>query len=249
MFERERFPIDKVHTIRNGVDTQRFQPLANQQERTEIRRGLGIPEDAPVGVIIAALRPEKNHEMFVSVAARVREAVPNAHFLIVGDGPCRRDIESAVQQAGANAFIHLLGNRSDTEAILGASDAFRLCSHNEASPVSILEALASGIPVVSTNVGSVHETVRVGETGFLVEPGDTNAMAQFIVGLFQDASLAKRLGAEGRRIVEETGSLDSMVTGYTELIEETYDRTLYERSMQRRRSVYPVALGSRAIKT
>jgi glycosyltransferase involved in cell wall biosynthesis len=220
----ERFPEERVHIIRNGIDCGRFVPSA--LARAKLRGEMRLPSDSRLAGIVAALRPEKNHTMFVEVAAAVCQADPKAHFVIVGDGPERTAIEQAIDLHGIADRVHLLGTRHDTPEIVAALDVFLLCSHNEASPVSILEALSCGVPVVSTRVGSVAESVRDGETGYLVAPGDVPAMIQRTRQLLGDAPLRRRLGENGRELVLQTGSLDSMVNGYTRLIE-----TLYEQKM------------------
>lgn len=218
---RERFPASRVHTIRNGIDTERFRP--QRESRNHTRRELGIPPEAPVIGIVAALRPEKNHAMFIRVARQVVASRADAHFLIIGDGPERMAIEQARDAAGLRDRVHLLGTRHDTPELLAAMNVFLLCSHNEASPVSILEALSAGIPVIATRVGSVAESVVDGETGFLVEVNDAHSMASRVLQLATDRALADRWGKAGRERVCQTGSLHAMVDGYTHLIERLYD--------------------------
>ncbi len=220
----ERFPKNRVHIIRNGIDCGRFVP--SPQARAKLRGELRLPDDSRLVGIVAALRPEKNHLMFIEVTAAVCHADPKAHFVIVGDGPERTAVEQAIDLHGIADRVHLLGTRHDTPEIVAALDVFLLCSHNEASPVSILEALSCGVPVISTRVGSVAESVRDGETGFLVAPGDTLATILRTRQLLGDTPLRRRLGENGREIVLQTGSLDSMVNGYTRLIE-----TLYQQKM------------------
>ncbi len=239
--ERERFPAARVHTIRNGIDTERFAPQTAL--RQQIRQELEIPETAPVIGIVAALRPEKNHEMFVRVARRVVDSRPDAQFLIVGDGPQRPHIERARDEAGLAAHVRLLGTRHDTPALLAAMDAFLLCSHNEASPVSILEALASGVPVIATRVGSVGESVVEDESGYLVDGDDDATMAQRVLELIGERELGQRLGQTGRRLVIETGSLTSMVEGYSQLIEAIYDDRVLRRTAAA--SASPAAVATR----
>ncbi len=220
----EGFPEKRVHIIRNGIDCERFVPSVSA--RAKLCGELRLPSDSRLVGIVAALRPEKNHAMFVDVAASVCQADPKAHFVIVGDGPERTGIVQAIDLHGIADRVHLLGTRHDTPEIVAALDVFLLCSHNEASPVSILEALACGVPVVSTRVGSVAESVRDGETGYLVAAGDTPAMLQRTRQLLADARLRRRMGENGREIVLQTGSLDSMVNGYTRLIETLYEQKL-----------------------
>lgn len=219
--EFERFPEKKVHVIPNGVDTDRFQ--RNQTARNNIRRELGIAENAPVAGIVAALRPEKNHELFFSVAARVRKNLPNAHFLIVGDGPERPKLESAVDRLRIADCVHFMGSRPDIPEVLSAMDIFGLTSHNEANPVSILEAMSIGLPVVSTNVGSIAESVNHGVTGFLAEAGDAETLASHWSDLLGDQAKARDFGEAGRRVVVADWSLQAMVGGYERLIENIYD--------------------------
>jgi glycosyltransferase involved in cell wall biosynthesis len=213
----EKFPSRRVHVIRNGVDCDRFVP--DPQARADVRRELGLPPDAPLVGIVAALREEKNHELFVRAAHQVRQQHPEAHFVIIGEGPMRSSIESAIDDVAGLDRIHLLGTRHDTPKLLAAMDVFVLSSLNEASPVSILEALACGVPVVATDVGSVRETVRPGETGHLVPSQDLGAMVQAIDGLLRQPEYARSLGTNGRDWVQATGSLQSMVDGYTRLSE------------------------------
>jgi len=221
LVENEFFPACKVSVIPNGVDTERFRP--NSAARAPIRSFLGIPAQAPVFGIVAALRPEKNHALFVAAAERIGRAVPDAHFLIVGDGPQRDLIQNAARAHGMDRQTHLLGNRSDIPNLLAALDVFMLTSHQEANPVSILEALAAGVPVIATRVGSVPETVREGITGYLAEPGDVARLASRGVYLATHADVAARLGAQGRRLVVKNWSLEAMVHGYERLIREVYD--------------------------
>jgi glycosyltransferase involved in cell wall biosynthesis len=216
LIENERFPALKVHVIPNGVDTQRFQP--NAEAAARVRHELHIPKDAPVTGIVAALRPEKNHLLFLEAAALVRSKRPDARFVIVGDGPERPAIELGIQRFRLGECVHLLGSRSDIPEVLSACDAFMLTSHNEANPVSILEAMSVGLPVVSTNVGSVCESVEHGVTGFLAQPGNACDLADSLLTIFNDAALAAQFGAAGRQEVVDRWSLESMVRGYEDLL-------------------------------
>lgn len=220
--EFERFPAERVCVVRNGVDTERFCP--DGEAAAAVRRELGLSPNAPLVGIVAALRPEKNHEMFVRVCRRIVDAGSDTHFLIVGDGPQRAEIERAIKCAGIAERVHLLGTRSDTPRLLAALDVFLLCSRNEASPVSILEALAAGVPVISTRVGSVAESVQPGETGLLVPVDDDAAMADQLLRLLVDPQRRQQMGAAGRRLVQRQGSLEAMTAGYARLLEALYSR-------------------------
>lgn len=217
----ERFPKDKVHVVRNGIDTHRFVPDADA--RVDVRRELGLDVNTPLIGIVAALRSEKNHCMLVHAAAKLRDRHPCAHWIIVGDGPERAGIERLAAELKIADRIHLLGTRYDTPRLVAALDVFTLCSLNEASPVSILEALACEVPVVATDVGSIGESILVGQTGYLIASEDVDAMVSRVDQLLADRSLRTAMGKAGRKLVQQTGSLDSMVDGYTQLGVKLYD--------------------------
>ena len=218
----EKFPASKVTVIPNGVDTIRFQP--NHESRSQVRKDLGLAPDTPLVGIVAALRPEKNHTLFLNAARKVIGEIPRAHFVIVGDGPERTNIENSVAALNLGKNVSLLGTRSDTPSLLAAMDVFALTSHNEASPVSILEALSCGVPVVSTRVGSVAESVHDQRNGFTVEPGDIIALAERIQYLLMNKETAEMMGSVGREHVQSHGSLETMVRMYEHLIHSIFDR-------------------------
>jgi glycosyltransferase involved in cell wall biosynthesis len=221
LIEHERFLAEKVAVVPNGVDTDRFAPNADV---AAIRRELGIDSHDPVVGIVAALRPEKNHELFLEMAHRLRQHVPNARFLVIGDGPCRAALELIAERLGLESNVMFLGSRDDVPQLLSAIDVFALTSHIEANPVSILEAMSVGRPVVATNVGSVCEAVADGVTGFLVAPGDAAAFADRVILLLRDPKRRRAMGAAGRQAVIARWSIESMVGGYERLIESIYVR-------------------------
>jgi glycosyltransferase involved in cell wall biosynthesis len=180
----ENFPARQVRVIPNGVDVTRF--CNRPAWRRESRETLGLNPEAPVVGIVAALRSEKNHTLFLQAAARLHEEMSDAQFLIVGDGPELQEIERTVAHYKLSDCVHLLGPRADIPEVLAALDVFALTSHVEANPVSILEALAMGLPVVATDVGSVSETVIPGVTGFLASPGSAEDLAGFWAELLGD---------------------------------------------------------------
>lgn len=217
LVEQERFPASKVHIVANGIDTDRFVP--NPVHRVAWRERLGIPAQAPVIGIVAALRPEKDHLQFIDAAAQVRDQIPEAHFLIAGDGPMRGEIEARIAANRLQSQVHLLGNVSDIPHLLASLDLFSLTSKNEASPVSIMEALACEVPVVAPNVGSIAETVVDGQTGFLVPAGDAMATAAAWLRVLQDPRQREQFGKQGRELIVQHHSLRSMTTGYIDLVE------------------------------
>lgn len=218
--EQEGFPADKVFLIPNGIDTDRF--VFDSHQRQVWRDKAGISADAPVVGIVAALRAEKNHELFLEAAGRTLKALPEAQFVIAGDGDQRTRLESAAEKMGLINRVHFLGATQDIPGVLSMLDVFGLTSHNEASPVSILEALSCQRPVVATDVGSIDESVVDGETGFLVPPGDGVHLASRWIELLQQPGLRRRLGEQGRSHVVQNSSLAAMTEGYTGLIERLH---------------------------
>ncbi len=218
-------PDAKVRIIPNGIDIDRFHPRPTDEG---LRRKLGLTTGAPVAGIVARLRSEKNIEMFLDVAGRVRNESPDAQFLVVGDGPDQAALEQRSRRLGLSDFVKFLGNRSDIPELLSLMDVFLLTSHNEASPVSIREAFALGKPVVATRVGSVGEVVSDGQNGYLVTPGDADAMTRRVLELFREPGLARAMGGAGREYVERYGSLEIMVGGYEDLIQEIYSQRRHD---------------------
>jgi glycosyltransferase involved in cell wall biosynthesis len=219
MIEHERFPAHKVVVIPNGVDTERFSPVPDV---AAIRQELGIGPTDPVATIVAALRPEKNHELFLQVAAKLSRPLTNAKFLIVGDGLRREPLEALARELKIADRVRFLGSRGDVPRILSASDVFMLTSLNEANPVSILEAMSVGKPVVATDVGSIHEVVVDGHNGFLVPTGDANQLAGRTLELLTDPLRCQVMGAAARKTVVDSWSVHNMVYHYEQLIASTY---------------------------
>jgi glycosyltransferase involved in cell wall biosynthesis len=223
LVEHEGFPAHRVAMIPNGVDTVKYAP---RRDTGAVRRELGIDADAPVVGIVAALRPEKNHELFLELSRRVVRQLPNARFLIVGDGLCRDDLERRAAEMGLASSVLFVGSRNDVPRLLAAMDVFALTSHNEANPISILEAMSVELPVVATDVGSIHEAVAEGETGYLVPAGDSAKLTECVLGLLMDDRRRLAMGAAARQAVIEHWSIDAMVSGYEQLIESIYARKM-----------------------
>jgi glycosyltransferase involved in cell wall biosynthesis len=223
LVEHEGFPAGRVTVIPNGVDTKKFAPAADV---AAIRRGLGIEADAPVVGIVAALRPEKNHELFLEMARRVVRQLPNARFLVVGDGLRRADLERRATEMNILENVLFVGSRNDIPQLLAAMDVFALTSHNEANPISILEAMSVGRPVVTTDVGSIHEAVVEGQTGYLVPAGDASQLSHRVLELLLDTPHRLVMGKAARDAVVARWSIESMVSGYERLIESIYLRKM-----------------------
>ncbi len=217
---QEKFPIRKVFLIPNGIDTDKF--VFDASKREQWRKEIGIPDSSPVVGIVAALRPEKNHDLFLESARRVLGKMPEARFVIAGDGPERSRLEALAIEKGVEQEVHFIGSTHDVQGVLSMVDLFGLTSHNEASPVSIMEALSCQRPVVATDVGSIDESVIEGKTGFLVPAGDAEQMSERWLEILGDKDLREELGRNGREHIVVNSSLDSMTEGYSSLVEEIY---------------------------
>lgn len=215
----EGCPAKKVFVVPNGVDTERFAPMAADPALGD---ALNLPPGAPLAAIVAALRPEKDHELFLRAARRVADRIADARFLVVGDGPRRAELEAFAKELGLWDRVHFLGTRGDIPQLLNLADVLVLSSRMEANPVSILEALACGKPVVAPRVGSIRETIEDGANGFLYPAGDESQLAAGIARLLADPELARRMGQVGRTRVVADWSLERMVEGYQSLIERIY---------------------------
>ena len=167
-------PAAKVQVIPNGIDVEKFHP---RWHIAALQREFSLTPGSPVVGIVAALRPEKNHELFLQAAKLIHNALPTTKFLIVGDGPRRTALESLAAELDLEDAIRFAGIRHNVSEVLSLIDVFMLTSHMEANPASILEAMACEKPVVATRVGSVPETVLDGRTGYLVPPRRRRAIS------------------------------------------------------------------------
>lgn len=227
----EALPESRVWMIPNGVDLEKFRI---RPPSGELRQQLAVPAGAPLAGIVAALRPEKNHALALEAVARVRaEGVP-VHLLVVGDGPERAAIEQLARQLGIDRCVHLLGTRNDVPQLLSLVDTVLLTSHMEANPISLLEAMACGKPVLATAVGSVPETVLDGVTGYLVSPGDVSAIARRLGQLLRHPAHAAAMGRAARQHVAAHWSLENTVRGYEQMVQILYCRKLPSRSARGR---------------
>ena len=208
-----------------GLDLARFEQSGRR--RGELRQELGLGPDVPIVGIVARLVPIKAHEVFLAAARELAARRPDVRFLVVGDGERRATLEQLAGELGLRARVIFLGWRGDLDRIYADLDVVALTSRNEGSPVALIEAMAAGRAVVSTNVGGVPDVVTDGETGRLVPVDDAVALAATTDALLDDASQRERLGAAARARVLATYGADRLVAD----VDRLYRRLLAARGL------------------
>lgn len=203
----------KVTIIRLGFKLEQFLSQRNNyQLKNELRVKSG---DILIG-IIGRLVPIKNHAMIINVLAGLRQSGLKVHLCIVGDGELRDELQQLALQNGVENFTHFLGWRLDIPNIYAGIDLLALTSLNEGTPVTIIEAMASKVPVVATRVGGVPDLIIEGKTGFLCDVNDTEQMAGKIERLILDKSIRKR-------ITENAGETVQKIYHYSRLVRDIED--------------------------
>ncbi len=211
---------EKVRIVPNGVDKEKFKPAG---DRAAAKRQFGL-DDKPVVLFVGSLIPRKGLHFLVEAAKKIVKQQADAKFVIVGDGPLKNQLLSDLGKANLSRnFTFLSGLTEDAlAAVYGCADVFVLPSIQEGQGIVLLEAQASAKPVVAFNVGGVNEAVLRGETGLLVDRGDSDALADALLKLLLDDSLNEKMGAKGRRFVVENFTWDvcaeRMLSVYSEVL-------------------------------
>lgn len=220
--------------IRSGISLREFSP--HPELRGRIRKELGIEEGSKIVTQISCFKPQKAPLDFVRVAAKVAQEETDVHFLLVGDGALRPNIESEVRRHGLEGRLLLLGWRRDIPEILQDTDVLVLTSLWEGLPRVLPQAMAVGVPAVVTEVDGSPEAIVDGVNGFLVRPKDVETMAQRIIQLIRDPDLRRKMGEEGRKRVGEF-DIREMVRKqeefYSELLETKLGRKLWQEDPRR----------------
>jgi glycosyltransferase involved in cell wall biosynthesis len=215
----------RIARIPNGVDLDAFHPPADAPSLNRL-------------VTVARLRPEKGHDTVVDAFAAVSHAFPEATLTIVGDGPLGDQLAAHVKGLGLEARVRLAGHREDVAAELRDHGLFVLASRSEAFPNSVIEAMATGLPVVASAVGGIPELIEHARNGILVRPADAAELARAITDLLLRPSFARSLGRKARVDVTTRYSFDRMVREF---------ETLYLLEMARRTARLPVRARSRPV--
>lgn len=191
------FALESMTSVPTGIDLDYFSPLPSEQGKTEQRDKLGLPAGPIVG-IVATLRNWKGHAYLLEAFAALAHSFPDWTLLVVGDGPQRANLERNAAELEVKHRITFVGNRNDVPELLRAMDIFVLPSYgDEGVPQGIMQAMACGLPVISTPVGAIGEAVDNGNTGILVTPKDSHVLADALAGLMADERCRMDFGAAG----------------------------------------------------
>lgn len=192
-------PAKKISVVPLGLELDAF--LRADALRGSFCRELGLPENARLVGIVGRIFPVKNHALFLDAARRVAAELPQTRFVVVGDGKMRAEMEDLARILGIAGNVIFTGWRRDTPRILADLDLLAVSSNNEGTPVSAIEAMAAGVPVVATCVGGLPDLVDNGRTGLLVPPQNAEALAAAMLRVLRDEALARRLRQAAREEV------------------------------------------------
>lgn len=217
----------RMTTVYNGIDLDRYRGSAPGAEHAALRRQLGIDDRDLTVALVAAIRPEKNHDGVLEAAARLVRMGHRIKFLFAGGAQERSEEERLARKTaalGLRDHVRWLGPLTDPRTVISASDAGILFSTTESFPLALLEFLAMGKPVVSSNVGGVPEIVEDGSNGVLVPAGDVDAFVAALARLEADRARLRALAARARASVEARFSIRQMVRSTEDVIVDALDR-------------------------
>jgi glycosyltransferase involved in cell wall biosynthesis len=208
-------PSHKIEVIHNAIDAAAVRRPPDPALRAKLNGG----SHHPLVLVPARLDPQKGHRHLLEAAGEV----PDATFVLAGDGPERQGLGDLARSLGVENRVVFLGYRSDVPALLAACDLVVLPSLYEGLPLSLLEAMAAGKPVIASRIGGIDELVADGENGLLVPPADPHALAAAIRGLLDDPDHARRLAGMGREVVERRFSSAAMAAEISRIYDEVAD--------------------------
>jgi glycosyltransferase involved in cell wall biosynthesis len=208
----------QYHLIRSAIPLDEFDP--SNFEHNAVRQELGIPDDAVVIGSIGRFSPQKNPLDWIRIAGEINRAADNVHFLLVGDGPLRSEVEMMLKSEGLWERTTLTGLRRDVPRLLSIMDIFLLTSLWEGLPRTIPQAMTMGIPVIANRVGGIPEIIQEGVTGYLCQPGDINKTVEVCMYLINHPMKRAEMGRKGCTSVGNEFSLDVMIDQISTLYED-----------------------------
>lgn len=199
LISRDQIPECKIVVIHNGIDIN----WANQFERNK--------KNFPIIGMVAAFNQFKAQEALIHAAHKILEKFPLAEFILVGCGKTEKKISELINNLGLNAQFKMPGFVRDIRPILGQLDVFTLTTHSEGLPVSVLEAMSMGIPVVASNVGGIPELIEDGKTGVLIESNNSEKLSSAIIEILENPDKAKQMGAAAKEQVRRNFTIEKMI--------------------------------------
>lgn len=209
MIKVEGAPFNKAVTIHYGLDLSKQH--IGDGARSMIRTELGLPPQAPVFGSVCRLIEQKGLSDGLRAFWQVSRQSSEAHYVIIGDGPLRDELRQEVEGYGIGHRVHFLGWRSDAAQLMAGFDALIVPSRWEGFGLVLLEGMAAKLPIVATKVSALPEIVVDGETGFLVPPGDVQALSQAMIDICEYPAQAHEMGLAGRKRLEEKFSAETMI--------------------------------------
>jgi L-malate glycosyltransferase len=216
LIDNEGIAQSRIEVIHNGIDPADFPP-ADPDSRARARATLGIGENCPLVMQVARFHPVKDHETAMRAFALVTEKIPNARLCLIGDGEQRQALEAMSAELAIHDHVLFTGVRADVTDLLPAADLFVLSSLSEGISVTLLEAMAVGLPIVATEVGGNPEVVEHDVTGLLSPRSDFRALAENLTTLLQAPARCKAFGDAGRARLLERFTQERMHRGYINL--------------------------------
>jgi glycosyltransferase involved in cell wall biosynthesis len=214
-------PREKLTVVYEGAE---IPPRFISEQRQAARKRWGISGEAPLLGCVGVLLPDKGQEWLIRALAETRKEFPGAKLLLAGDGPCRAQLESQARELGLVEAVIFAGFVKDVESVYAALDVFLLPSFFEALNNSLLAAMAYEIPSIAFHRGALGEIIENGKSGLLVEAANVPALQAATATVLRDPSGAKKMGAAGRRRVEENFSAEKMVEGMIQVYETLASR-------------------------
>jgi glycosyltransferase involved in cell wall biosynthesis len=212
--EKDGFPINRIHVIKNGIVPEKYNYSIDKKNAKE---KVGLDSERRYLICVARFHPVKDHATLLNAFSKIIKKLSDVDLLLVGDGSLKSLLEQQAMQLGISPRIHFLGVRKDVSDLMHASDVFVLTSVSEAASITLLEAMASSLPVVVTNVGGNPEIVEDEINGFLVARGDADEIAKACIRLFTNDVLCSQMGRKGCEFVNEKYLLTQTIDKYNDL--------------------------------
>jgi len=211
---------EKISLVPNAIDLRRFSP--GEASRDEARARLGLPVASRIVAGVGRLNPQKNFALFLDIAAQLAPRFPDLHFLLAGDGPEEQMLREKASALGIANRVTFSGYVADTRLVYLAADVLLMPSRYEGLPMTLLEAMAMGLPVVASKLDGIAEVIGDGSEGFLVPSDDAALFVERTAALLADAELSARISKNARAKIEASFSVERM----TSSVEDIYDRFL-----------------------